>query len=78
MFEISKPLSNPFCKDSFKVYEPSAAPMVCSFCRDWFGTNASIISLNFNLFPDWDERWTVGVQFPDTQTLSQEYFVNFS
>ena len=72
LFEISYPLLNPSSKDFFKVNDPFAAPIVVSLWRDRSGIKASIFSSNFNLFPDCEERWTVGVQFPETQMESQE------
>ena len=77
-FDKSKPLLNPSSNDFFRVNEPFAEPMVLSFCFGWFGTKALTFSLNFNLFPDWDERWTVGVQFPETHIQSQLTFSKFS
>ena len=78
LFDSSTPLLNPSSKDFFKVKDPFADPTVLSFWRAWLGTNAFIFSLNFNLFPDCEERWTVGVQFPETHIQSQEISYNFS
>ena len=64
----------PSSKDCFKVNDPFADPIEVSFWRDWLGIKALIFSSNFNLFPDCEERWTVGVQFPDTHIQSQETF----
>ena len=50
--------------------EPLAAPIAVSFCLFLSGTNASISSLNFNLFPAWEDKCTVGVQPPDIQMQS--------
>ena len=78
LFDNSNPFLKPSSKDSFKVNDPFADPMVFSFCFDWLGINASSVSLNFNLFPDCDAKWTVGVQLPDTQIQSHDIFSNFS
>ena len=45
-----------------------------SFCFDCPGTNASISSLNFVLFPDCEAKWIVGVQKPETQIQSHCIF----
>ena len=71
LFDNSYPLANPSSNESFKLKEPLADPIVVSFCFDWLGIKAFILSSYFNLFPDCEERWTVGVQFPDTHIQSQ-------
>ena len=68
----------PSSKDCFKVNVPFADPTDVSFWRDSLGTKASIFSLNFNLLPDCEERWTVGVQFPETHIESHEMVSKFS
>ena len=78
LFESSYPLLNPSSKFSFKVKDPFADPTVFSFWRGWFGINALIFSSNFSLFPDCEERCTVGVQFPETHMQSQDIFCKFS
>ena len=71
----------PFSKDvlivSSRLNIPLADPTVVSFCFDLPGTKASIFSSNFVLFPDWDDKWIVGVQKPDTQIQSQFIFSIF-
>ena len=52
LFETSYPLSNASLIVSSNVNIPFAEPIVFSFCFDFFGTNASIFSLNSDLFPD--------------------------
>ena len=69
--DTSKPVLNPSSKVCCKVNVPLDAPIDVSFCFDLSGTKASIWSLNFNLLPDWEAKWTVGVQKPETQIQSQ-------
>ena len=71
LFDISAPNLKLFSKVSFNVNVPLDEPIEFSFCLDLSGTKASISSLNFNLFPDWEAKWTVGVQKPETQIQSQ-------
>ena len=78
LLEISDPVLKLFFKVSCNVNVPLAAPKECSFCFDLSGTKASIESLNFSLLPDWDAKWTVGVQNPDTQIESQSICSVFS
>jgi len=74
LFDNSYPLLKPSSKDCFKVNDPFADPIEVSFWRDWLGLKALIFSSNSYLFPDCEERCTVGVQFPDTHIQSQETF----
>ena len=78
LLDASYPLLKPSSKASYNVNDPFADPVEISFWRDLFGINEFIFSSNFNLFPDWEERWTVGVQFPETHIQSQEIFSKFS
>ena len=70
-FDNSPPVLNEVFNVSSSENTPLAAPKVISFCFDCPGTNASISSLNLVLFPDWDAKWIVGVQKPETQIQSQ-------
>ena len=74
LFETSKPLSKASLIVSSNVNIPFADPIVFSFCLDLSGTNASIFSLNLDLFPDCDAKWIDGVQKPDTQIQSHSIF----
>ena len=56
LFETSYPLLNASLIVSSKVNLPFAEPIVFSFCLDFFGMNASIFSLNSDLFPDCDAK----------------------
>ena len=47
-----------------------AEPTAVSFCLLLLGTNASKSSSNFNLFPAWEDKCTVGVHPPDIQMQS--------
>ena len=51
-FDNSLPAVNDVFKVSSSENTPLADPKVVSFCLDSPGTNASISSLNFVLFPD--------------------------
>ena len=73
-FDNSCPASKELFNVSSKTYDPFAAPNVVSFCFDIPGTNASISSLNFVLFPDCEARWIVGVQKPETHIQSHFIF----
>ena len=56
LLESSKPTWKPSANDWFKVKAPLAEPTAVSFCLFLSGTNASMSSLNFNLFPACEER----------------------
>ena len=55
-FDNSLPALNEVFKVSSSENTPLAAPKVISFCFDCPGTNASISSLNFVLFPDCEAK----------------------
>ena len=78
LFETSNPVLNPSSKVSFNVKVPFEAPIEVSFCFDLSGTKASIWLSNFSLLPDWDAKWTVGVQNPDTHIQSHSIILIFS
>ena len=64
LLDNSYPLLKPSCNDCFNVKDPFADPIVLSFCLGKFGIKELTVSSYFNLFPDCEERWTVGVEFP--------------
>ena len=76
-FDNWPPAINEVFKVSSRENTPLAAPKVVSFCFESPGTNASISSLNLVLFPDWEAKWMVGVQKPETQIQSHLIFSIF-